>query len=70
MRKNAETGQADGESTGDSVRNSQVEGCYPPLAEADQENGNEHEPQKQHDARGDPHIQLPIPLPIPAPSFA
>jgi hypothetical protein len=58
MRKNAEAAQSGGESARDSVRNSEIESCYLPFAEANQEDGSEHEHQKQDDPRTDRHIQL------------
>jgi hypothetical protein len=51
--QNAETRQAVGESAGDSVRNSEIEGCNPPFAESDQEDGGQQDCQKRDDRCGD-----------------
>jgi hypothetical protein len=55
MRKNAEAGQTGGESARDPVRRSQIERCYPPFAEADQEDRNRKDCQNGDDPRGDRH---------------
>jgi hypothetical protein len=49
----AEAGQSGGESTRDSVRNSQIENCYPAFAEPDQKDRSQQECQKQYDRCGD-----------------
>jgi hypothetical protein len=58
MRKNAEAGQSGGESAGDSVRNSQVEGCNLPFAEPNQEDGSQQDCQKRDERCGDDHAPL------------
>src|ERR1700685_430188 len=40
MRENAEAGQSGRKSAGDTVRNRPVEGCHPPRAESDQQDGS------------------------------
>src|SRR5579864_7073945 len=67
MSKNTEAGQSAGESAGDPVRNNQVEGCYRPFAEPDQEDRNRKDYQNRDEPRCDWHIQLPtLLLPTPA----
>jgi hypothetical protein len=57
--KNAEAGQAVGESAGDSVRDSQIERRYPPFAEPDQEDWCDEEHQKRNQY-GNYHGQVPF----------
>jgi len=58
VSQNAKAGQSIGESARDSVRNRQVEGGYPAVAEPDQKDGSQQECQKQDDRRGDYHCAL------------
>jgi hypothetical protein len=58
MRKNAEAGQSGGESARDSIRNGQIKGCYPTLAEPDQKDRSEQERQKRDDPHSDYHGRL------------
>ncbi len=55
MRKNAEAGQAVSEAARDPVRNSQVEGSYPPFAKPDQKNGSQQYRKNRDDRCGDRH---------------
>ena len=54
MRKDAEAGQSGSKSARNSVRDRQVEGCHPAVAEPDQEDRSQQDCQKQYD-RCDDH---------------
>src|SRR5947208_10777295 len=56
MRENAEAGKAGCESARDSVRNSEIEGCYPAFAESDQKDRSHKDCQKQDDHCGNRHV--------------
>src|SRR5207244_11765351 len=56
MRENAEAGQAGCESARDSVRNSEIEGCYPAFAESDQKDRSHKDCQKQDGHCGNRHV--------------
>src|SRR5438477_12574727 len=56
MRENAEAGQAGCESARDSVRNSEIEGCYPAFAESDKKDRSHKDCQKQDDHCGNRHV--------------
>jgi hypothetical protein len=58
--QNAEARQSGSESTADSVRDREIEGSHPPLAKPDQKDGSQQNCQKEDNARGDQHVQLPL----------